>query len=371
MFGFALTPVLCRGMGAAPPPVQNLREFFQPSAGQQVALAETTEGDITVWTEIGPQHAAMLRLDNSNPAFRLSWRETLVAELRNIFPVGALTLTSGWSQLQSSGSGLAGSYTGNRAISAYSASAEASVTVDRGAPYDLWIYYTGRTSGGYCRVEIDGDQALVNEIGDPAGLGFKAFSTHSATDTQRRLSVKVASGLTGSHTVNLRIGGVASPGGSALVIEAVGISGALSDPYILPPAWQPGATYAPGDEVQHGGIFYAARAAGTSGVIGPTHANSIASDGALDWRADNRPTYPKFVAIDYASEREYAARFTVGGAATELGGQTHGHEMLERRTILLDGEPWLPSGAGLSVGAQITITEDTTWQQASGADVAS
>lgn len=363
MIGFELTP----GHRQDGPPLA-LAEFFASGGGTSVALAAGPGGGLSAWTEIAPAVAACLRLDNANPGTRLSWRETLIAQLRNIYPVRDLALTGSWAQLQSSGSGLAGSYTGNRAISTAAATAQASVAVDRAAPYDLWVHYTGRISGAYCRVEIDGAQALVNEIGDPAGLGYKAFSTYSPTDLDRRRSVKVASGLTGPHDVTLKHGGAASPGGGTLMIEAVAITGALSDPRILPPMWQAGQPYTQGDEVQHAGVFYAARATGTSGQTPPGHTVGIGSDGALDWRADPRATYPRFVSLDYASEREYAARCVVDGAATEIGGQTHGNEALQGRNVTLDGVPFVPvtDGTGLRVGAQIAMTETTIWQTGTG-----
>ena len=354
------------------PTPQPLASFFEPGQGAHVALADAANGGLSVWTELSPNHAAWMQLDNNDPATRWSWRETLVMELRNIYPVGAMTLSSGWSQLQSSGSGLSGSYTGNRAVATSSVTASASITVDRAAPYDVWIHYTSRTSGGYCRVDIDGTQTLVTEIDDPASLGFKAFPTYSSTDLQCRQSIKVATGLTGNHDIVLTNGGAATPGGNAIMIEAVAITGSLADPNILPPIWQSGAAYEMGDEVQFGGLFYSARANGTSGTDGPTHSSGIASDGALEWRVDDRPTYPKFVAIDYASEREYAMRFDADGSVTELGGQTHGNEALVARSIVLDGAPWVPStvGTGLSVGSNITITEDLTWQLQLGGDIA-
>jgi hypothetical protein len=368
MLGFELSPGGQAALTRAPLP---LAAFFGHGGGASVALAAGLDGGLTIWSEVGPRHAACLILDNDDPTTRFSWRETLIAQLRNVYPVGALTLTGSWSQLQSSGSGLGGSYTGNRAVSTSATSANASVTVGRDAPYDLWLHFTGRTSGGYVKVEIDGTQDAVNEISDPAGLGFKAFSAYSPTDMQRRQTMKVASGLSGLHDVTVSYGGAASPGGSSILIEAVSISGALADPHILPPLWQPGMPYEIGDEVQFDGTFYAARANGTSGQTPPSHTNGIASDGAMDWRADFRPTYPEFVAIDYASEREYAARFAVAGVVTEVGGQTHGNEVLGARVIMLDGIVWTPqtSGNGLSVGNAITITEDTTWQTQLGADV--
>lgn len=369
MLGFELSPTAQSG---PPPTPQPLAAFFDHGGGASVAIAAGLDGGLTIWSEVGAQHAACLILDNDDPTTRYSWRETLIAQLRGVYPVGTLALTGSWSQLQSSGSGLAGSYTGNRAIGSSSTTATASATVGRDAAYDIWVHYTGRTSGGYIKVKIDGTQDAVNEINDPANLGFKAFSAFSPVDMQRRQTIKVASGLSGAHNVTLSYGAPASPGGNSILIEAISISAALDDPHILPPLWQPNTAYEMGDEVQFDGTFYAARGNGTSGPNAPSHTNGIASDGALDWRADFRPTYPEFVAIDYASEREYAARFAVAGAVTEVGGQTHGNEVLEARTIALDGVAWVPetAGNGLSIGTAITIVEETIWQTQVGAEVA-
>ena len=361
MVGLELSPGA--GPGRVPAP-QPLAAFFAHGGGRFVALAPGFEGGLTIWTEVGPHHAARLRLDQTDPSMRMSWRETQLVELRNVYPVGKMTLAGSWSQLQTSGSGFAASYTGNRAISTGSTGASATVQVARDAPYDMWINYTGRTSGGYVKVEIDGAQTLVNEITDPAGLGFKAFSSYAATDLTRRQSIKVASGLTGEHTVTLSFGGAATPGGAAIMVEAVAITGTLADPHILPPLWSPDTAYAMGDEVQFGGMYYAARANGVSGTAGPTHLSGIASDGALDWRADIRPTYPSFAIIDYASEREYALRLDAGGSMIEVGGQTHGRDALVAQSIELDGAPWVPAttGNGLSVGRRIAMVETSTWQ---------
>ena len=368
MLGLSLSPLRPQ---AAPDP---LAPFFAKSGGQLVALAEAGNGGLSVWSELGAGHAAWMTLDNADPSTRLSWRETLLAKLRRVYPIGQLTLTGSWNQLQSSGSGLAASYTGNRGVSTGSSAATAEVTVERDKSYDLWVHYTGRTSGGYVRVLIDGEETLVNEIADPAALGFKAFSTYAPIDLQRRQVVRVASGLTGAHQISLSYGGAADPGGAAILIEAVSISADLSDPGILPPIWQPGQDYTMGDEVQWKGTFYSARATGMSGASAPAHTSGIGSDGSIEWRADNRPTYPEFVAIDYASEREYAARFAVDGVSVEVGGQTHGNEPLSQRSIALDGASWDTSSptnaSGLSVGSEITIDENTQWQMPSGTPVA-
>lgn len=366
MIGFALSP------GAGPSAPDPLSPLFADGGGGAVAIAEGAGGALSVWTELGAGHAAWMTLDNDDPGLRLSWRETLLAKLRNVYPVGAMVLAGSWNQMQSSGSGLGQSYTGNRAISTGAAQASATVALDHEGPYDIWVHYTGRTSGGYVRVEIDGDDVLVNEIGDPSGLGYKAFSTYAEADLSRRQVVRVASGLSGAHSLRLSYGGAAAPGGAAIMLEAVSTSAGLGDPRILPPLWEPGVAYTMGDEVQWRGTFYAARASGVSGGTPPAHASGIASDGALDWRADNRPTYPEVIAIDYASEREYAVRFSVDGVASEVGGQTHGNEPLQSRAVALDGMAWTPptTGTGLRVGTGLVVTETTHWQTAAGEKLA-
>ena len=365
MIGLELSPAYLSQPAAAPDP---LAAFFTRNPGGHVALAPAPQGGLSAWIETGPGTAACLRLDGADPTTRLSWRETLTCALRKVYPVAAFALSGGWSQLQSSGSGLSGSYTGNRAVSTSSPTARLQAQVARAKPYDLWVHYTGRTSGAYARVDIDGAQVLVNAIDDPGGLGFKAFSTYHPNDMQRRCSVRVATGLMGAHQVTLSHGGAAQPGGATLMIEALSLSADLSDDGILPPLWQPGTAYAMGDEVQWQGMFYAARATGTSGATPPAHLTGIASDGVLDWRADNRPTYPQFQAIDYPSEREYAARLSVAGDVTEIGGQTHGNETLTLRDITLDGQPFVPAtgGTGLRVGTSAQVVENTRWQRGTG-----
>ena len=367
MIGLELSPAHAPRT-AAPDP---LAAFFARFKGAHVALAAGPQNGLNIWTETGPDTAACLRLDGVNTATRLSWRETLTCTLRKIYPVAAFALSAGWAQLQTSGSGLAGSYVGNRAVSSSSSAAVATIAVDRAKPYDLWVYFTGRTSGSYCRVAIDGAQTLVNAISDPANLGFKAFSTYTPTDMLRRRAIRVATGLTGPHVVTLSHGGAATPGGTTLMVEAVGLTADLSDDGVLPPVWQAGRVYVMGDEVQWLGTFYAARANGISGATAPTHLTGIAGDGGLDWRADNRPTYPQFQAVDYPSEREYAARVVVAGAVTEIGGQTHGNDALVSRQITLDAAPFVPlsTGTGLRLGAAIAITEDTIWRHGTGGDI--
>lgn len=313
------------------------------SGGSDVALERGRADEIKVWSGVGGNSYVCCVFDAGSEG-RLSWRRTdFVANLRKIYPFGDMTLNGTWNQQQSSGVGIISSYVGNRSgVATIASSRTAEIEVAGSGTYDLWVAFTGRTSGAYCRVDIDGSQALVNEISDPDSLGFKAFSTFTVTDLQYRQWKKVASGLTGTHTVLLTHGG--DDGGNQLRIEAVGVDANLSDERIMPPEWQPSTPYTAGDEVQLNGIYYSARSTATSGSgSGPTHTSGIASDGAMEWKADYKSTYQEQITIDYPSEREYALEATIV-AKDDIGGQTHENETLISRTIEIDGVEWAREG---------------------------
>lgn len=362
MVSLALSP------GRAQAPVPPLAACFRHGGGERVALSEGPSGGLHVWSEVGGGAVARLRFDGDDPTCRYSWRELRVGRLRNVYPVAEFSTSGSWSQLQTSGSGLSGSYTGNRCLSTSSQGAEITVALDRAEVYDVWVHYTGRLAGAYCAVLIDGAETLVDALDDP-GIGVRAFSTYSETDLSRRRTMRVASGLSGAHTLTLRHAGAAQPGGSTLMIEAVSITGRLGDPRVLPPLWQPGTAYVMGDEVQWKGTYYAARATGVSGAVPPSHLSGIASDGTLDWRADYATTYADLAVQDYASEREYAVRLDLDGGR-EIGGQTHGGEVLQARAVMLDGTPVGELASGMVVGTDLRIDETCEWQDGAGAPIA-
>ena len=89
MIGLELMSRASPGAGGEPVATP-LAGFFVPGGGRSVAIAEGAGGSISVWTEISQNHAAWMRLDGVDATSRWSWRETLIAELRNIYPVGGL-----------------------------------------------------------------------------------------------------------------------------------------------------------------------------------------------------------------------------------------------------------------------------------------
>jgi hypothetical protein len=332
------------------------------AAPMDAGISRASSGGLYIWLQPDDGKCVRALLSSPDATQRMSWRRTDFANLRSVYTVGEMTSSGAWGQLHTSGGAYSGSYVGNRARNTVDAGAylETSVSRVHSKKYDLWVAYTKRTAGAFCRVDIDGSQDLVNEISDPSGLGFKAFSTAGPVDLVRMQWIKVASGLTGEHSVRVAHGG--SDAGVNLIIEAVGITADISDPRINPPEWLPSTSYTIGDEVQHGGVYYACRATGTSGVVGPTHLSGIGSDGLMDWRADYKTTYQRWVTVDYISEREYAVRIKKTATA-EVGGQTHLNDTLLSRSIFADGVPWSESSpfSAITVAKKITLQESTIW----------
>jgi hypothetical protein len=334
--------------------------LFENPEGTMVGLERGFGNGVHVWTQINGSLFIQQRFDLETDATdRISWRRTCLCDLKKVYPVRELTFSGSWSQLTTHGSGVAGKYVGDRGAQTASTNSYAEVAVSRagGKSYDVWIAYTKRTSGALARVSIDGVDVLT-------------FSTVGAVDLTRRQWIKAAEGLTGNHTVRVTQAG--SAGGANLLLEAIAISGDIEDDKILPPMWQTGTAYAQGDEVQNAGVYYCATAAGTSGANAPTHTSGTASDGAVTWSASIFTSYLDQVVVDYASEREYAATADIGGTDNELGGQTHGNDASVSRSWEVDGVSWDDEGAygAITVGAEAVLTEQSTWQHASDATMA-
>lgn len=334
--------------------------LFANPEGTMVGIERGYSGGVHVWSQISGSLFALLRFDLAADANdRISWRQARLIDLRKVYPVRDLTFSGAWSQLQSSGSGVTAKYVGDRGAQATANGAYAEVSVSRAGskPYDVWIAYTKRTSGAIARVDIDSVEALT-------------FTTAGPVDLTRRQWIKAASGLTGAHTV--RITKTANDGGANVLIEAIAIDGDIEDDKILPPMWQTGTAYAAGDEVQNAGIYYCATGAGTSGATPPTHTSGNGSDGTVTWSASIFPSYHDQVVLDYPSEREIAAVADIGGTDNEVGGQTHGNDLSVSRVWTIDGNSWDAAGAfgAIEVGAEAELTEQSTWQHASDATMA-
>jgi hypothetical protein len=326
-------------------------------AGAAVGL-ERGNGRHRVWMELGPSKWAILRMDTGGT--RLSWRGTSIVQVHAIYGPSTFTLSGVWTQLQSTTSGVIGAHVGNRAVQASAIGAFVSATVTGTGLYDVYIAYTGRSDGAQVRVDVDGVQAVV-------------FPTYSATSNVRRKTVKVASGLSGTHTIKATATALGSPGGAVAIIEAITTTASIGDARTLPPAWTAATTYANGAEVASSGIYYRSSTAGVSGSVAPSHITGSAADGTVSWTAYSETTY-FFVRddVDYSSEREYAANITISGVTEDLGGNTHGGEALTSRSIKLDGTTWSETGAYgvITLGGAIDVVEQLAWSHASAATLA-
>ncbi len=320
---------------------------------------------------------------------RISCRKAWLHEVYSIYRAADATTSGAWSPLNTSTVGPSSSYVSNTARSASAANAhlEFDIEPDNSQPYDVFVFYMQRTSGGFVVPTIDGSQTLVDSaIVDPKSLGERAFSTYGTTDLLRAQRVKIASNLTGDHTVRLRVFGNsiipdgATAGTGYVYLEAVGITADIGDTGTAPPMWAATTSYTLGDEVRaSNGLYYRATTTGTSGSTEPTHTSSTASDGGVTWSASSGTLssyWYKPANVDFVSEREYAiTNATISATSEDIGGQTHGNDSSSNRVITVDGTTWNESTAmgTLTTGKEIKITADLDWthSQQAGSEIAS
>lgn len=332
---------------------------------------------LSVWTEMKRGVWARVRYDNDDPTLSLSRKTIHVIPTLALLKATGMTQTGAWNTpTTTSTTGSTQRHVGNSAIATATAGRKLTQTLTPydGQAYDLYISRTFRTAGGFCKVSIDGAQTLVNEIGDPQSLGFKAISCYGPVDNTRRQYIKVASGLTGAHTLELEcVAGVptgsSASGTGTVTIEAALISSDLADARTYPAHWASGQTIAIGDEREYGGRYYCSTTTGTTGATPPTHTTSTASDGGVTWSAAGLIYASGWIDVrdvDFASEVEEAiVSLVYNSVSYDIGGQTHGNEFQSNRVIEVDDIAWTWNDAAiLTFGTKIDITEDIAWRTA-------
>lgn len=364
-------PIAARAVGAAAQTwVEQYAEGLNIEIGEGATVGlQRRSGSYALYSHLGGAQYARCRLDNDGTN-RLSWRSTSIIQMHDIAIASALTVSGAHTlSLYSSTTGFSAAYVGNRAIRLQGADAYAEGEVTGFG--DLYICCTFRNSAGHIRVDIDGDQSLVNELSD-LGNGYKAIDTYDSSSLLRRQIVRAASGLPqGTYTVRCTRAGAKNESSSGLdvYVEAIAITSTMTNARWQPPAWQTGVAVAVGDEVQNAGYFYRATTAGTTGATAPTHTSGNASDGNVNWQSWSESTYLIIASdVDYASEREYAMFADIGGTTSGIGGQTHGNEAVTARTILVDGVALdidsadytaVTEGAAISISETLQISHDS------------
>lgn len=206
----------------------------------------------------------------------------------------------------------------------------------------LYVVYTGRTSGNFVNVTINGSTDLVDLPDD--GSGNKYFDSYNSTDLTHKLKAVIAEDLPqGNYTVRLTVSSSknANSSGGRFIFQALAWEAAPWEPETNAPQWESGHAYLDDELVQNEGKFYYAGAAGTSGSTAPTHSEGTESDGSLDWVFTSTSSYTlNDQALQSAgSQLEYAGIIKPSGASSgeDFGGAIHGNETFVSETFRVDG----------------------------------
>lgn len=357
--------------------------------GQQVAI-EPYRGiqRLGIWSQVKRGLWVRMRVDADDAALAMSKRLMHFIPTNAVIRAKDMTQTGAWNPYaNTSSTGSNQRSVGNTSIGTSTAGRKISYNIAApadGLPYDVYVAYTLRTAGGFCRPTIDNSQTLLDpSIVDPQGLGFRAINCYGPVDNTRRIIAKLADGLTGAHSIELEcVAGV--PTGSSAVttgtvtIEAILFTVELDDARSRPQHWAPGLTILLGDECEYGGRYYGASSSGTTGASPPVHTAGSVSDGGVTWNAAGIDYYSGWINVrdvDYVSETESAiVALNYLAVNYDVGGQTHGNEYASNRSITIDGVTWPWTDASTIVfGSEILIEEDIAWivPNAVGATVAS
>lgn len=238
-------------------------------------------------------------------------------------------------------------YIGHRALQllAVGAYIEVSLQVNQ-AGANVYLNFSGRTTGNIVNVTIDGSTALVNEA--------TTVDTYTPVDLTHRQSVLVASNLPAKSTpylIRFTVSASKNPSsgaGDRFVFNAITLDGGeFGNPWsarVRPKPWTASTAVSLWEErIGQFGRVYVATVAGTTGSTAPSHSSGTATDGTVTWTfvASSSFVNRSQTALLQAegSQLEYAYEFRKTGDTTyqDVGGNLHGNERVTALRIYTDG----------------------------------
>lgn len=320
-----------------------------------VAVVKTQTGYF-IYRHVGGDNWLEYVMTNSGEAAAgvdTPWKVTSqrLFRLQGYISVNDMTIGAGWSHIETLDPS---SYTGYYAKQSAIDGSNISTTVN--SQGELWLLFTGRTSGGICEVSVNGGAAVD-------------VDTYNATDLTNKQAVKIASNLpSGAHTVSITVTNrknAASTGYNILLeaIRVVDTTLKINSDYYRPKSWLPGVSYASHTEVRaSNGRYYINENAGTSGNTEPTHTSGSASDDSIIWTYVAKSTYDgqESQIQVFGSELEYAFEFkeNAADALTDIGGNIHGQEYITSFTVVMDGVELTMAVGDTFAGDRISIIQD-------------
>lgn len=255
-------------------------------------------------------------------------------------------------------------YISGRAQQSITAGDYVEITFNGGG--DIYVIFTGRTTGNFVNVLLEGTQNYLTLPDDGGGNSY--FDSYTSADLQHRQSVQIASGVpSGTHTIRLTVSASknASSAGDRFVFNALGWSSADVGPWTPEadaPAWVTGEAVLLNQRRKSGQNYYRATADGTTGATAPTHTSGSVSDGGVTWAYTATSSYesPEHLFQAPGSQLEYAYEIKPTGAASfeDVGGALHGNEAQTAVQWYLSGSKVTPPDNSWLVGDNLEIRED-------------
>ncbi len=306
-------------------------------------------------------------LDSQGNPLPYGWSQTDIVDFTESYVWGDAGLTS------SGSSGALTStdpspYIGHRALQllAVGAYVELSLQVNQ-AGANVYLNFSGRTTGNIVNVTIDGSTALVNEA--------TTVDTYTPVDLTHRQSVLVASNLPAKSTpylIRFTVSASKNPSsgaGDRFIFNAVTLDGGeFGNPWstqVRPKPWTASTAVSLWEErIGRSGRVYVATVAGTTGTTAPSHSSGTATDGTVTWTYiasssfTSRTQTARLQAEGSQLEYAYEFRKTGDNNYQDVGGNLHGNEYLTGLRIYSDGALRNVSIGQYLVGNNIQFVQD-------------
>lgn len=260
---------------------------------RNVGLHRKAEHEYHVWTPLGGRYWLDMEISREDQGLPWNWRGGWVRQVlgMNAQADGGHAYTGDWANNAGTEYNLVTAsptgYIGGRAKQAVKSGEIVTITHDGGG--DLFVVFTGRTSGAHVYVTLDGGTDYLVLPDD--GAGNRYFDSYTPVDLSNRQIVQIASGVpAGSHEIVLTVANTRNPAnttGYRYIHNALAFLSNDTGPWspsIDAPRWKSGEEVMNRQVRSHNGQYYYADIPGasfTGSISGTTMTVTAVSDGTI------------------------------------------------------------------------------------------
>lgn len=184
-----------------------ISRLVEPSTAKQFGLYRLDQNNYFVWRPLGGQfwQRWLLNRDTNTVPFNLNEMYIkqvlgyIAAQDTGVTYTGTWATTNGTSALSSASDT---TYISGRARQAIAAGDYVEVSYNGGG--DLYVVFSGRTTGNYVNVLLDGKKDYLTLPDD--GSGNKYFDSYTPVDLTHKQLIRIAQGVpNGNHTIRLTV----------------------------------------------------------------------------------------------------------------------------------------------------------------------